>query len=162
MDHKDIAAFMNSPRFVPILVGIGCVIIAVFIFEAGVAVGFHKAAYTGHWEENYDRNFGTAVFMGVPGAGMPNPHGANGRIIDLALPTFVIAGGSGPERIIVTNDDTIVRDGNKSLAPTDLSIGEYVVVLGSPTDDGTVDATLIRILPPPPSPASASASTSLK
>lgn len=152
---------MNSPRFVPILVGIGCLVIAVFIFEAGVAVGFHKAEYAGHWEENYDRNFGPSMMLGMPGTGVPNPHGANGRIIDLTLPTFVIAGGSGPERIIVTNDDTIVRDGNKSLAPSDLSIGQYVVVLGSPTDDGTVDATLIRVLPPPGA-APNSSSTSQK
>jgi len=145
---------MNSPRFVPILIGICCVIIAVFVFEAGIAVGFHKAEYAGHWEENYDRNFGPSMMYGMPGGGVPNPHGATGRIIDITLPTFVISGGNGPERIVSTNDDTMVRNGNQTLSPTDLTVGEYVVVLGTPSDDGNVDASLIRILPPPPAAAS--------
>ncbi|HVW71979.1 MAG TPA: hypothetical protein VHB93_02385 [Candidatus Paceibacterota bacterium] len=159
MDHKDISAFINSPRFVPVLVGIGCVVIAVFIFEAGIAVGFHKAEYAGHWEENYDRNFGSVMHFGVPDGGVPNPHGANGRIVDITLPTFVIDGGSGPERVVETDDDTVVRNGNTALTPDDLSIGEYVVVLGTPTDNGDVDASLIRILPPPPGAPRASSTT---
>jgi len=145
---------MNSPRFVPILIGIACVIIAVFVFEAGVAVGFHKAEYAAHWEENYDRNFGPSMMYGMPGGGVPNPHGANGRIIDITLPTFVISGGNGPERVVNTSDDTVVRNGNQTLAPNDLTVGEYVVVLGTPSDDGNVEASLIRILPPPPAAAS--------
>lgn len=159
MNHKDIIAFMNSPRFVPILVGIGCIIIAVFIFEAGIAVGFHKAEYVGHWEENYNRNFGPSMMYGMPGGGIPNPHGANGRIVNITLPTFVIDGGNGPERVVETSEDTLVRNGNTALTPNDLTVGEYVVVLGTPADNGDVDASLIRILPPPPGTPRTSSST---
>jgi len=149
MDHKDVTAFVNSPRFVPILIGIVCIILAVFIFEVGVVVGFHKAEFAEHWQENYDRNFGPSMMYGMPGSGMPNPHGATGKIISITPPTFIIAGGNEPEKIVRVSDDTIIRNGNQTVGTSTLAAGEYVVILGVPNDEGEIEAGLIRVLPAP-------------
>jgi hypothetical protein len=156
MDHKDIVAFANSPRFVPVLVGIGAVIAAVFIFEVGVVVGFHKAQFAGHWEENYERNFGDSQMFGIPG-GVPNGHGANGKIVSVTYPTFIIASDHDQEKVVRVDDDTIIRNGNANAATSSLVAGTYVVIVGMPDDEGEIEAGLIRILPPPPGTSSTTA-----
>jgi len=147
MNHTDIASFMKSNTFVKALAAIGILIVAVFIFEAGVVVGFHKASFAYHWEKNYEHNFGSSGGPLMPGRNAPNPHGTEGKIVDVSLPTFVVAGQNENERTIMIGDDTIIRDGAATVSTDDLAVGKYVVVIGAPGDDGVVDAGFVRIMP---------------
>jgi len=150
MDSKDVLEFTKSHRFIGLLAGIGFLIIALVIFEAGVAVGFHKASFASRWQDNYARNFGDPRRMIVLPGGVPNPNGAFGTVESVALPTFVVDGKGEPEKTVVIGDDTLIREGDAAGAPSDVVPGAMVVVIGSPADDGAVAAQLIRIFPAAP------------
>lgn len=147
MDSKDIAAFAKSHRFISVLTVIGFLIIAIVVFEAGVAVGFRKASFASHWQDNYARNFGDPRQMVVLPGGTPNPNGAFGSVESVSLPTFVVDGKGEPEKMVLITDSTVIREGNVVGTSTDIVPGANVVVIGSPSDDGVVEAQLIRILP---------------
>lgn len=160
MNHTDIQAFVRSHTFVKILAILGALIIALFIFEAGIVVGFHKASFAYHWQENYERNFGPTGGAFMPGRGAPNPHGTTGKIVSVSLPTFVVAGSGENERTVQIMDNTIIRDGGAVVTSSDVTSGKYVTVLGAPDDEGVVEAGFIRIMPQPSATSTATSSTS--
>ena len=95
---------------------------------------------------------------GMPGVDLPEAHGAAGKIIKTELPTFVIEGTDKVEKVIRTDDDTSIRRFRESVAATDLKIGDFVIVIGTPNDAGEIEARLIRLMPPPPDSALATSS----
>ncbi|OGH63374.1 MAG: hypothetical protein A2848_01730 [Candidatus Magasanikbacteria bacterium RIFCSPHIGHO2_01_FULL_50_8] len=101
------------------------VIVALLIFKFGVFVGYHKARHTLRWQSMYHQNF-------------TNPHAIVGEIITVSTSTLVIVGVDSVEKLVVMTDATIKPD---SLKP-----GSRVVVIGSPTEDGRVEAKIIRAL----------------
>jgi len=152
MNRTDISAYLKSDRFIRVLAAIGFVIIALVIFDAGVAVGFHKASFAHDWEENYTRNFGAPGSFGLPARGIPNPHGAAGTIVSVDLPTFVIAGPNENEKIIRIDDDTIIRNNAGMMDADDIEAGTFATVIGAPqSGTGEITARLIRIMPEPAS-----------
>jgi hypothetical protein len=151
MDTKELAALAKSHRFVTVLTLIGFLIIAIVIFEAGVAVGFRKASFAAHWEANYRQNFGSPRRMVVLPGMLPSPSGAFGSIESVSLPTFVVVSAGEPEKVVRVGDDTLIRAASGDGSTTDLAPGKTVTVVGRPGDDGTVDAFFIRILPQSPS-----------
>lgn len=130
------------------MMGVGFLLIAGIIFEAGVLVGLHKGGFSGQVGDNYERTFGPR--SGEPGMGLPNPHGAFGKIVTVTLPTFTVENDGMPEEIVRVASDTIVRNGRDTVDASKLTVGSYVIVLGAPSNAGDVDAKLIRIVPPPP------------
>ncbi|OHA09476.1 MAG: hypothetical protein A3B37_02120 [Candidatus Sungbacteria bacterium RIFCSPLOWO2_01_FULL_59_16] len=152
MNFKD---FVQSKTFRGILVGIGVVLIALFIFQAGVFVGYRKASFSYRWGENYHRNFGGPAggFMRGPvGGDFANPHGTFGRIIKIELPNLTIQEPKDVEKVIVIKSDTIIRRFRDAVKPEDLKVDEHVVVIGSPNDAGQIEAKFIRVMPAPPFP----------
>jgi hypothetical protein len=149
MNQEKISRFIDSltmPRVIGIIFVIG---IAAAIFELGVFVGFHKAAYVFHWEQHLNRGFGEpgrgdALFFN---AAVPNPHGAAGTVVSISLPTFVIAGNAESEKVIRIGTTTIIRQGFTATSSSALKKGEVAVVLGEPNEAGEIEAALIRILP---------------
>lgn len=125
---------------------IGFLFIAVAIFAAGMAVGFHKAAFDRTWRDSYEHNFGS--FPGSPfSRRLPNPHGASGQIVSVSLPTFTIVGPSEDEKVVKLSSMTIIRRGATTATSTDLVAGENAIVLGHPDTDGSIDAVFIRLSP---------------
>lgn len=159
MNRTDISAFVKSERFVHVLTGIGFLVIALFVFEAGVAVGFHKAGFARDWEEHYRDNFGAPAMYGMPSRGLPDPHGAAGTIVNVSLPTFAVTAPGRTEEVVRVNGDTIIRDGERTVSADDLAPGKYVIVIGMPGEAGAVDARLVRILPAPGTATSSPAAT---
>lgn len=148
MNHAKIQAFLASHTFVKILTAIGCLIILIVVFEAGVATGYHKASFAYHWEENYEHNFGRPESPFMMGArAMPNPHGGAGMIASVTLPTFVIVGGSEDEKVVRIASTTVIRNGAAAVDATQLSPGMTATVIGTPNDEGEIQAELIRIMP---------------
>jgi len=148
--------YTQSQSFKGVLVGISLTLVALVIFQAGVSVGVHKASFANRLGDNFERNFGPTgrdAFMppDFPGErrGLPGGHGAVGEIVSTALPEIIVSGMDNVEKTILVTDKTIVREFRDELTPESLSVGTHIVVLGSPNDDGQIEATLIRILPAP-------------
>lgn len=156
--YKNLKEFTGSKSFQGILIGIAISIVALLIFQAGVIVGHHKAQFGDRMGGNYERNFIDMERGGFP----PNPnfgfgemlppggHGAAGQVMNVTLPTFVIAGPDNLERTVVVSDETIIRQFRDELDTESIVAGKFVVVLGEPNDKGEIEAKLIRFLPPPP------------
>lgn len=141
-------------RFRKIMKGLILVIGAIFFFKMGVIAGFHKAKFEGDWSSNYNRNFGMtrrgpmmkfSSYMG--GDRMPNAHGAAGKIIKVELPTLIVVDSDGTEKVVVINDQTVLRAPEKVATKDDLTLDATVVVIGSPNTQGQIEAKFIRIMP---------------
>ncbi len=141
---------------------------AFLIFAAGVFVGFHKAEFSYRWAENYRANFiGSRAVGGMMGAmfgklgerGFIDPYGAAGKIIEIdsaagGQPSLIVKGEDGAEKTILVKKDAI-RKFSESAKIGDLQIGDFIVAIGRPNDQGQIEAKFVRIMP---APASSSAS----
>lgn len=146
MDSHELHAFAKSHRFVVALTILGFLIIALILFEAGVAVGYRQASFAAHWQENYARNFGDPVRMMVLPRGIPNGNGAFGAVVSVALPQFVVDGKGEPEKTVTVGTTTIIRGAAGTASAADIAPGTFVVVIGDPGTDGSVNARFVRIL----------------
>ena len=148
----DFKKIFQSKLFTKILAGIGIVIVALLIFQAGVLVGYHKAAFSYRGGQDYYHTFGEHrrnFPMGMGREDFSDSHGIIGKIIKTDLPTLVIEGQNKIEQVVLTNDQTMVRHLRDILKPSDLKTDDYVVVIGSPNDKSQIEARFIRLLPQP-------------
>ena len=146
----------RSRSFQGVLIGILITVLALVIFQAGVAVGQHRAGFAGHLGDSYERNLVAPRVGGdLPFDRLKQPplggHGAAGEVVSVSLPTFVVAGPDKVEKTVVVSDDTLYREYRDESRVDDLAVGSFVVVLGDPNDSGEIEAKLIRFLPPPES-----------
>ena len=139
-------------KVVGILLALGIIL---FIFEAGVLVGYKSAFFSSHLGDNYYKNFegrepGEEVLSNFNPANLPSANGATGLILKISLPSIIVADKDGIEKTITVTDDTIFRQFRGNITATDLKVGDFIVVVGSPDDTGAIVAGLVRVLPPPP------------
>jgi len=139
-----------------VVVGLACFGAAVLIFGAGVFVGGTKAKFSYRWAESYHKNFGGPKegFFGdwkeMPRGEFMEGHGSFGEIIELNTSTssgrgsFVIKGRGDMEKIILTVPETIIKNGRDTVEDG-LKVGDKVVIIGSPNNEGQIEAKLIRI-----------------
>jgi hypothetical protein len=135
------------------------IILAIFIiFTGGVMAGFHKANYGRNWSEHYRDNFGMGgprgggdLFnKGIPMMGyFPNAHGAIGKIIKIELPSIIVSDKENIEKVILIKDTTEIQKMREELKNTDLKLDDFIVVIGSPNEQGQIEAKLIRVMPDP-------------
>jgi hypothetical protein len=132
-------------------------VLALLIFQAGVFVGYKKAAFSRQLGNNFYRVFDDPAsgFRGKVAArfsdGLPGGHGATGFIASVSSSSMVVVGPDGVEKFVVMDGGTDVRRARSTVDTSDLREGDFVVTLGSPDDQGKIRARLIRVLPPPPS-----------
>ncbi|MGB3073173.1 MAG: DUF5666 domain-containing protein [Candidatus Moraniibacteriota bacterium] len=145
--------------FVLAAVVIGVVLVAVASFAVGFSAGLHKARFSYRFGENYERNFvkGRPGDMPMMDQGMlrrmdgdlfRSGHGVTGVILSLADRTMTLRNPAGQESSVAVTDATIYNKGSDRVNFEDLSVGDMVVALGKPSDDGTVVAALIRVFDP--------------
>lgn len=134
------------------VIGLIAFAIAVFIFGAGVFIGAMKARFSYRWAENYHNNFGgpRTGFFG-DWQKMPFPpdfiesRGNFGQIIKINDSDIVIKGKDNTEKVIVITSQTLIEKGKNEIKKEDLKVDDYIVVIGSPNDQGQIEAKLIRI-----------------
>ena len=151
--YKDLKEFTQSKSFQGALVGIGIAIVALLIFQAGMFVGYRKAAFAYRFGDNYYRAFGDRgprPFHMPLGGEFIEAHGAVGKIVSINLPTFAVTGPDDVEKVVLIGDETRIRHFDTDLSASDLKIDDFTVILGSPNESSQIEAKLIRILPPPP------------
>ncbi|MFA5936612.1 MAG: hypothetical protein WC822_01900 [Candidatus Paceibacterota bacterium] len=149
--YEDIKKVFESKVSAGVLYSIGALIIMALIFSAGVSVGFHKASFGRAWGENYERNFGMRPGRQMFGQdNFPNSHGAIGKIIKIELPTIITQDiKDNTEKIILIKDDTQIQKIKENITASDLKIDDSIVVIGTPNEQGQIEAKLIRIMPSP-------------
>lgn len=150
-----IKSILDSKFFKNLVYGLGVFIVVMIIFQAGIFVGFHKASFGRDWGDNYEKNFGSphrgGQMMGGDFGNLPNPNGAIGKIIKIELPNIVVLDGKDQtEKVVIINDDTLIRKMRDNIEASELKLDTYVVVIGSPNENGQIESKLIRLLPPPP------------
>jgi len=109
----------------------------------GVWVGRGQSEFSYKWAENYHKNFGPVRGMGG--------HGIFGSIIKVEVSgnsnILTIKAQNGAETAIITTERTIVLAGPQQLNVSDLKDGQIITVIGSPNQQGQIEAKLIRIFP---------------
>lgn len=143
---------------------IGALVVALFIFQAGIAIGYRKASFSYRSGDNFHRIFGSPERKGMmgmmdirggldPRGEFTSGYGANGTIVKIDLPTIIVAGVDKVEKIITTDSKTIVRSFRNDIKPTDLKVGDSVIIIGAPNTSAQIEAKLIRVLPSPFAPS---------
>ena len=148
--HKKILDIFESKISIKILYGVGGVIILIIAFSLGISVGFHKASFGKAWGENYERNFG--MMPNRPGFGkdnFPNSHGAIGKIIKIELPTIIVQDKNNTEKVVLLKDNTKVEKMMQEIKMNELMIDDFIIAIGSPNDQGQIEAKLVRVMPAP-------------
>jgi hypothetical protein len=153
----DLKHSVQSTAFKRILMGLGVAFLVLVIFQLGVFVGFRKAAFSEHMGENYFRTFdgddrgpGMMGFMMPPRQGFSGAHGTTGKIISIALPNIIVEDIDKVEKTVVIDEDATIRQFRTDLKPTDLKVGDSVIIIGAPNDKGQIEARLIRLVPNQP------------
>jgi len=139
-----------------ILIGLGIFIVAALIFKAGMFIGAMKAGFSYRWAESYHKNFAgpRAGFFGDWRKFPPFPgdfiegHGTFGEIIKIEGNDLVVKGRENIEKIVLVNEKTAIKSGFKDIKISDLKVGDMIVVIGSPNEQGQIEAKLIRVFPP--------------
>ena len=154
----DINAFFQSKGFKLATISVVAVLILIGILKVGITVGYLKARFSYQWAENYHKNFAGPAggFVGEwwrsPSTGYTQGHGAFGEVLTVREFDFVMKGRDDIEKIVLIDADTTVRRGHRSSEETnDVNVGDYVVVMGSPNDEGQIVASLIRVFEKDPS-----------
>ncbi|KPJ55902.1 hypothetical protein AMJ49_06130 [Parcubacteria bacterium DG_74_2] len=141
-----------------IVIGLAGFAVVVLIFGTGMFVGGMKAKFSYRWAESYHKNFAgpRGGFLGDWQKMPPFPgdfiegHGVFGEIIEINLSAdsgqagFVVKGRKDVERIVITTEDTVIKEGRETIKDN-LEVGDLVVIIGSPNEEGQIKAKLIRI-----------------
>ncbi len=152
MDTKNIIDFLKSKKMAVIIVVVSGLALLAAAFSFGIFIGYHKARFSYAWGENYSRNFGgprKGMVNTFVGDGFITGHGVSGQIIKIDGQTLVVKGQDNVEKIIVINDDTVIRRLRETIKLSDLKINDMVTVIGNPDDSGQIEAKFLRILPLP-------------
>lgn len=147
-----IKSYFQNNKASKIMAGLAVILISMIIFQAGFFVGYHKASFINKWDNRYLGNAkypksAYSPFMMMRRGDEINPHGALGQIVSINLPTFMVKGPNRAEITVNINSDTSIRKMRDEASSSDLIIGQNVVIIGEPSNDGDINAKLIRILP---------------
>ena len=142
--------FQNPDKLKWAIIGLAGFVVLILVFGAGVKVGTLKALYSYRWAENYHKNFAgpRGGFLGdwqrFPAGDFISGHGAFGEIIEMKDNGFVIKSRENVEKVIITAEDTTITKGQETIKDG-LKVGDRVVIIGSPDEQGQIEAKLIRL-----------------
>lgn len=146
----NILKIIKSREFLAVIILLfGCSVL-IGAFGVGELVGYRKARFSYEWSEQYDRNFGgpRRGIFGIPGeAVFQNPFGVDGTVMQANDAMLVVSGRDLREKIIRFNAQTQVRSFRTASDGQRLIVGDHIVVIGEPNDQGQIFAKFIRILP---------------
>ena len=137
-----------------IIIGLLCFVGVILIFSLGMWVGGERARFSYGWAENYHKNFGGPRpgfgpdWQNFPKQDFIEGHGVFGKIIEIKENGFVIKDKDDTEKIVVIKEGTVIKRLRDTIQLSDLKIDDFVVIIGSPNDQGQIEAELIRIMPP--------------
>jgi len=150
--------FIESKYFRVAAITGGVFLVVLLSFAVGVRVGLHKALFSTHFGQNYEQNFmggpegrgGRMVppfgkMMDTDNRGVRNPHGVGGEILSISGDTLVIKDRNNQESSVRISEATSINRGKEILALQNLVVGDRIIVVGKPGDDGVIIAGLVRV-----------------
>jgi hypothetical protein len=81
----------------------------------------------------------------IEGRDFRNAHGIAGTIISIADNNLIIKDRDNKENTVAVTDKTIIKDHMVDVKISDLKANDQIVVMGTPNDQGIVNADLIRV-----------------
>ncbi|MDD5726606.1 MAG: hypothetical protein PHC53_04370 [Patescibacteria group bacterium] len=140
----------KSPLISGLIIGVVSIIFLLGVFQLGIMVGSHKARFNCDWGERYGTMLGMPFqgqgrFGQPPPPGMLDPNGAFGSVVSNNGQQLVMKSKDGAEKTIVITPTTEIRKGRDTVKATDITDKDEVVVFGSPTSTGQIEAKLIRV-----------------
>ncbi|MDB5238868.1 MAG: hypothetical protein JWO00_203 [Candidatus Parcubacteria bacterium] len=162
--------FMESSWFNKLIAVFGILVVALAIFWLGTVVGSRHAEFSSRWSNHYAENFGgmRSPFAMPSGSGSPGDdrldasNGAVGTVMSVNLPNIAVKNQSEAEKVIVVGSTTIIRKMRSPATVTDIRVGDFLVTVGTPDDQGRIVATFVRIMPTPLRTAAVSTSSQNK
>ena len=70
-----------------------------------------------------------------------------GKIIKIELPTIIVMDKDNTEKVVLIKDDTKIQNKKQDIKNLDLKVDDFIVVIGSPDDQGQIEAKFIRLMP---------------
>ncbi len=145
--------FQNLDVLKWVIIGLAGFVVVVLIFGAGMFVGGMKAKFSYRWAESYHKNFAgpPSGFFGdwrkpsFPAGDFIESHGAFGEIIQIDDAGLVVKGRGDVEKVIITTKDTTIQKGRETIKKEELKVDDQIVIIGSPNEEGQIEAKLIRV-----------------
>jgi len=152
--NMPINEYFKTKSFKIVVIIIAALIILLSVFKAGVLVGYRKAGFSFRWDDNYHRNFGgprgdDLMRRGLDDRDFLNAGGANGEILKIDGESIIVKDRRGEERAVLVTGETEIRLFRDKIKLADLRIGDNIVTIGEPNNDGKIEAKLIRVMPMP-------------
>lgn len=144
----DFNKIFNSRKFKIAVCIIASLILLMWVFKAGEFVGYRKASFSYRWAENYHRNFGGpkgGFFQDFDGQDFTNSHGVFGSILKIDGDTLIVKSQDNAEKTIILSAGTTIEIHMQDIKPADLKIDDRIAIIGSPNDQGQIEAKLIRV-----------------
>lgn len=139
--------FFGNKMAIVTIASLGGLILLVGTFAAGLNIGRREARFSESWGRYYPQNFG--YVMPPPESGrmmMFNAHGVFGTILSIDKNTLTIKGTDNTEKTVLISSGTTIRQNTQDLKTMDLKVNQQIVVIGTPNEQGQINAELIRIL----------------
>ncbi|PIT88236.1 MAG: hypothetical protein COU29_03140 [Candidatus Magasanikbacteria bacterium CG10_big_fil_rev_8_21_14_0_10_36_32] len=146
----DTNQIFQSKIFKGIVIGIGVLFVLSIGFKVGFIIGVKKADFSCRWSDNYQRNFGgpkAGILVGFKGKEFVDANGTVGQIININSSTLVVKGVNDVEKIILTDDATSIQRFRDTIKIDDLTVGDNIIVIGQPNNDGQIEAKFVRVMP---------------
>ncbi len=130
------------------------VVVIIFTFHIGEEFGYKKAESIDHMSNGYYKAFGqgeqkqTGLF-GSLFDDQTGTHGVAGKVINTTATNIIVEDNDGIEKTVIFDSKTIIRKQRKTVEFSEIKDDDFVVVIGSPNNDGKITAKIIRVLPPP-------------
>jgi hypothetical protein len=154
MEHSnsnDVVSVFQSRQIKILLYVIGTLAVLLLVFQAGVSVGYRRAMFSYKWSQNYPNNFFPPPPMDMmkqfDNKGFIRGHGVLGEIVKVDSSTLIVKERGEVEKSVLVKSDTVIEGDFENLKITDLKAGLKVIVVGSPSDSGQIEAKIIRVLP---------------
>ena len=154
-ENKQDRKKINQDVLKRVIIGLAGFVVIVLIFSAGMFVGGTKARFSYRWAESYHKNFAgpRGGFFGdwrtlPPPGDFIEGHGTFGEIIKIEGNTLIVKGRENIEKVILVSEKTVIKSGRKDIKISDLKIRDEAVIIGSPNEEGQIEANLIRLFPP--------------
>lgn len=145
----DFNKFFHSKVFKISFVAVAAVIAALLIFRLGVFVGYRKANFSYRWAENYHKNFGGSregFFNDFYEKDFIDGHGVSGSIMKIDGNVLAIKSEDNTEKAVSISDKTVIRSRMDIIKIADLKVDDRIVIIGSPNDQGQIEAKFIRVM----------------
>ncbi|GEM_PF-1073057 len=147
---RDMVKHPSTHKFLKVL---SVVLVAIFIFSLGMAVGFFKGQFSERWDKHYMEVLGgprspLSVFSDRDDRA-PTPHGTAGQIISSNNGQILVKGPGDIENVVIINPNTVIHQSHQQGTTTDIKTGSWVTAIGLPDESGRLVASFIRIMPPP-------------